>query len=214
MNDRQNAKLSMATRVLDTFKRYEDAYSGVTPMVEAVAALRGNVADIVEAVKEQGAVNVSAATLEKRTAESRMIEQCVRAANVLYVLGFTTDSKELITLQGLSENSFYRMEDNARLAQALRIIDLVRANAAALAPYGLKEADVEAMAQAARAFQERIATPMDTIGARKQKTASVAQLFAALDSTFYDLLDKLMVLFKQSRPDFYGEYRTARNIIR
>jgi len=54
---------------------------------------------------------------------------------------------------------------------------------------------------------------MDTIGERKQKTTNLMQLFASLDSIFYDKLDKLMVLFKQSRPDFYDEYRTARNII-
>jgi len=54
---------------------------------------------------------------------------------------------------------------------------------------------------------------MDTIGERKQKTSNLTQLFAGLDSTFYDKLDKLMVLFKQSQPEFYSEYRTARNII-
>jgi hypothetical protein len=54
---------------------------------------------------------------------------------------------------------------------------------------------------------------MDTIGERKQKTTNLAQLFAGLDSTLYDRLDKLLVLFKHSAPEFYGEYRTARNII-
>jgi hypothetical protein len=54
---------------------------------------------------------------------------------------------------------------------------------------------------------------MDTIGERKQKTTNLAQLFAGMDSTLYDRLDRLMVLFKQTNPDFYGEYRTARNII-
>ena len=54
---------------------------------------------------------------------------------------------------------------------------------------------------------------MDTIGECKQKTTNLVQLFAGLDSTLYDKLDKLMALFKQSEPDFYDEYRTARNII-
>jgi hypothetical protein len=29
----------------------------------------------------------------------------------------------------------------------------------------------------------------------------------------YGMLNKLMTLFKKSAPEFYGEYRTARNII-
>jgi hypothetical protein len=213
MNDRQNAKLSMAERVLDVLKRYEAAYAALTPVAEAAAALRGNVADIVTTTKERGAVSVAAASLEKREAETRMVEGCVRHAAALYVLGFTTGSAELAPLQGVTEHSFYHLEDNAKLAQALRVLDLVRAHAAALAPYGVTEADVEAVAAAVEAYRALIAMPMDAIGERKQKTASVAQLFAALDSTLYDRLDKLMVLFKQAQPDFYGEYRTARNLI-
>jgi len=54
---------------------------------------------------------------------------------------------------------------------------------------------------------------MDAIGEKKQKTTNLAQLFAGLDTTFYDTLDKIMVLFKQSNTEFYEEYKTARNII-
>ena len=54
---------------------------------------------------------------------------------------------------------------------------------------------------------------MDTIGERKQKTTNTVQLLAKIDSLFYDKLDKMIVLFKKTNPDFYDEYRTARNFI-
>ena len=213
MNDRQNAKLNMAQRVSDTFKRYETVYGGIAPMVAAVEALNTDIANIRDTQKERGAVNLPASTLEKRGAERQMIEPCVKMANALYVIGFTTDNKDLITLQGLSDNSFYRLSDNAALALARRILDLVHQYAGELANYGIDEAEITALGNAIEAFHTLIAKPMDTIGERKQKTTNLAQLFAGLDSTFYDRLDKLMVLFKKSAPEFYGEYRTARNII-
>jgi hypothetical protein len=213
MNDKQNAKLNMAQRTSETLKRYESAYSGIAPMVAAVAALNTDIANIRETQKERGAVNVPASTLEKREAERQMIEPCVKVANALYVIGFTSDNKDLTTLQGLSENSFYRLNDNAALALARRMLDLAHQYAAELQDYGIGKAEIKAMEAAIEAFHALIAKPMDTIGTRKQKTTNLTQLFAGLDSTLYDKLDRLMVLFKQAAPEFYGEYRTARNII-
>jgi hypothetical protein len=213
MNNKQNAKLNMAQRVSETFKRYETVYSGIAPMVTAVAALNEDIANIRDIQKEHSAVNLPASTLEKREAERQMIEPCVKMVNALYVIGFTTQNKDLITLQGLSEYSFYRPSNNAALALARRILDLAHENTAELKIYGIEESEITDLGKAIEAFQTLIAKPMDTIGERKQKTTNLTQLFAGLDSTFYDKLDKLMVLFKQKAPEFYNEYRTARNII-
>ena len=213
MNDRQNAKLNMAQRVSETLKRYEAVYSSIAPMSAAVSALNADIDNIRQTLKEQGAVNLPASTLEKRTAETQMIQPCVKMANALYVIGFTTENKDLITLEGLSENSFYRLSDNAALALARRMLDLTHQYAAELKTYGIEETEITALRNAIDTFHALIAKPMDTIGERKQKTSNLTQLFAGLDSTFYDKLDKLMVLFKQSQPEFYSEYRTARNII-
>lgn len=213
MNDKQNAKLSMAQRVSDTLKRHEAAYAAMPPMAEAAGALGATITRIREVIKEQGAVNVAASTLEKRAAEGRMILPCVRIANALSVLGFSTDNKELVSLNGLSEASFYRIEDNAKPALAKRIVELARRYEAALSPYGIRAEELGEAEQATAAFESLLAKPRTAIGERKQRTSNLVQLFAELDSVLYDRLDKLMVLFKLPHPDFYGEYRTARNII-
>ena len=213
MNDRQNAKLNMAQRVSETLKRYETVYNGIAPMVAAVKALNEDIKNIRDTQKEHGSINVPASTLEKRTAETQMIQPCVKMANALYVIGFTADNTELITLHGLGENSFYKLTDNAALALARRILDLAHQHAVELANYGIDSAEIAALETTIANFHALIAKPMDAIGERKQKTTNLTQLFAGLDSTFYDKLDKLMVLFKHSHPELYGEYRTARNII-
>ncbi len=213
MNDRQNAKLNMAQRVSSTLKRYKTVYDALAPVKAAVAALNEDISHIREAEKEQGAVSIAASTLTKRAAESRMIESCVKMANVLYVIGFTAGNEELTTLQGMNQNSFYRLEDNAKLAKARQLAEQAQQQAAELKNYGIEEAEISALTAAIDDYQALIAKPLDAIGARKQKTTNLAQLFAGLDSTLHDRLDKLMVLFKTANADFYNEYRTARNII-
>ena len=213
MNDRQNAKLNMAQRVSETFKRYENAYKGVTPIVDAVAQLNTDITDIRDVQKEKTAVSITSASLEKRAAEANMIERAVKIANALYVIGFKNENKELITLLGVNDRSFYRCTNNAALALAKFILDLTHQNATELANFTIDAAEIVKFEDAIEKYNTVIAKPMDTIGAKKQKTTNLAQLFAGLDSTLYDRLDKLMVLFKQSNIEFYQEYRTARNII-
>jgi hypothetical protein len=87
-----------------------------------------------------------------------------------------------------------------------------QSQAEALEAYGYDAEKIAAIAAAVNAYQAIITQPMDIIGARKQITTNLKQLFAELNSTLYDKLDKLVVLFKESHPDFYGEYRTARRV--
>ena len=213
MNDRQNAKLNMAQRVSETYTRYENLYNQVPALISAVETLNEDIDNIREVLKERGEVNVSAATLEKRVAEKNMIGLCIKATNALSVIGFLNSNPDLTTFQSTSENTFYRLSHNATLALAKRVLNKAREHEVELRDFGFHPDEANEMENAINKFQLIIAKPMDRIGERKQKTTNLAQLFAALDSTFYDRLDKLMILFKESEPDFYGEYRTARNII-
>jgi hypothetical protein len=213
MTDKQNAKLNMAQRVSDTLASHSGTYSKISPMVLAATELSANIADIREAETAQDSVSISLSTSEKRDAEGQMVDLCVKASNALYVIGFSTGNKSLLELSGLSPASFYRLEDNAKLSLANRVYAHAITQVAALADYGYDAAALEDIHTAIEQYQSLIARPMDMINLRKQKTTDLKHLFAKLDSILYDRLDKLIVLFKDSNPDFYGQYRTARNFI-
>ena len=213
MNDNQNAKLNMAQRVLDTLKRNEDLYRKIPTMGLIVAELNSDILNIREVQRQQSNINVSASTKNKRMAETKMIKSCVKIANLLYLIGLTTNNNDLITLNGLSENSFYRLADNASLALAQQILILAKKYSNELKNHSIEEKEINEIETSIEAFHNLIAKPMDTITERKEKTTNLVQLFAKLDSTLYDKLDKIMVIFKDSNISFYNEYRTSRNLI-
>jgi hypothetical protein len=213
MNDKQNAKVSMAQYVLDTSKSYAAVYSDMPPMVAAVKELETNIADILETNKSLATVSVPISSLEKREAESQMIDLCVKVAKALYVIGFSTGDKVLMSLLGMSPSRFYHKDNTTAMTLALQISDLAQAHASELTDYGYTPEKLTAIATAIETFRSLILKPRETIGVRKQKITNLKQLFASLNSTLYDKLDNLIVLFKDSHPDFYGEYRTARNLI-
>jgi hypothetical protein len=213
MNDTQNAKLNMAQGVSDMLASNAPVYQGMPLMVTAVADLKADIGSIREQVVDMKTVSVPVATQKKRAAEGKVFDASVKASAALYVVGFTKGDKELTSLLHVSPNTFYCMNGNAALALAQHILGLVKAHATELAGLGYTPETIADFEASVAEFQSLIVGPRETISARKTKTTNLKQLFASLDSTLYDRLDKLMVLFKTSHPDFYNEYRTARNLI-
>mgnify|MGYP000908154578 CR=1 FL=1 len=212
MTKRQNAKLNMAQQVSNVFETYKDVFAGINPMVESVTELKTTISDIRETEKNRGSIVIPAVTLTKREAEDRMVSLSLQFSNSLYVIGFSTSDNELMALASISARSFYNVTDNLSLVQARRIQELSLKNADALKAYKLDEAKLSEFLQAIDTFEELVTSPSDSIATRKEKRKSLNQLFAELDSILYDKCDRIMVLFKESDPEFYGKYRTARNI--
>jgi NADH:ubiquinone oxidoreductase subunit C len=213
MNNNQNAKLSMAQRVIATLTEHKDVFSGITPMLKTTEDLSSTVTAIREAAIVQTAVNVSGQTAEKRAAEEKMITAAVKISNTLYVIGFLENRKDFEALLGLSAYSFYQVDDNRKLTLATHLLNLAKTNASALVEYGIDEAQLEEIGAGIAAYEKVIGNPMRAIAIRKQKTSNIKELFATLDSILYDKLDRMMVLFQESHPEFYGEYRNSRNVI-
>jgi hypothetical protein len=203
----------MFIRTENTLKQFEAEYGKNPLMVDAVSELSVQLGNIHETLTDRSRTKVSAATLEKREAEQQMIEPCVELANSMSVIGFKRNIKDLMTLQGLSEHSLYRVSGNSALVIAKSVLDTARKNVGELLKYGIDENALDTLAAAIEAFRAVLTKPMDTIGERKLKTTNIRQMFACVDSIFYDQLDKLMVTYKKSSPDFYMKYRTSRNII-
>jgi hypothetical protein len=203
----------MAQRSSDTFAQYKGVYGAIQPVVVAVEQLNRSIADIRNAEKEQDSITATVASTEKNDAEHSMVEKVLKVANVLYVIGFEEKITELTQLSAISQNSFFNVRDNDSISLANRIYDTAGIYADKLLPYGFTKDSIAELRKAIDDFTVLVSKPMDAIGSHKQKTKELKSLFAGLDSIFYDKLDKLMILFKDSNPAFYNEYRISRNLI-
>lgn len=213
MNDYQKAKLSMAQRVDEVLSAQSSVYEEMQPMVTVASELKEKIVAIRNAAIEQAAVDVTEQTRKKREAEEKMIPVCVRLSGALYVIGFTGNSTVSPNFLSLTPNSFYSIDDNEKVTLASNLYNIAKQHSTELEEYGFDEQKIEQAGAAIENYRTLIEKPMYAIAVRKQKTGNLKELFAGLNSLLYDRLDKMMVLFKESHPAFYGEYRNARNVI-
>jgi hypothetical protein len=108
---------------------------------------------------------------------------------------------------------FYNGHDNDALILAKTIAAEASNHAQELLEYGIDGATIKALDEAIAGFGQMINKPMATIGEHKLYTDNLKHLFVETDSILYDRIDKLVVLFKTSSPEFYFLYKTARNVI-
>jgi hypothetical protein len=199
--------------VLETCQNNEQTYAETPVFVKAVMLLDDNITAIGKNAQQQSVSVSGGVSAEKNKAAETLTSESVKTANALYVYAIDTKDKVLQLKVSVNKSTFYNGHAAEALVLAKNIVDEAHNHAADLVDYGIDAAAIAALDAAVAAFDNLIVKPQLAIGERKMYTSNLKQLFVATDSILYDRLDKLIVLFKTSAPDFYALYKNARNII-
>jgi hypothetical protein len=213
MTDRQYAKLKMYQKVLEVCDEHKNVYAGVPTIVTAVSLLKEQTSEILVVAKQQTATRPQGATKDKGEAIDRLVVLSLKVANPLYALAFDTGDNRLLDKINVNKSRFYNVHDQETLKLAKIIADEANAKGEALVNYGISNADRTELNEAIAQLEKLMQAPAVVVGERKNYTSILRQLFVASDSLIYDKLDKLMIPFKTSSPEFYNLYSNARNVI-
>jgi len=213
MNDRQESKLNMFQKVLDTCREHKQVYAGFPAFADSVGQLEGAVSAIRQGAQQQAGTTTQGYTAKKSVALDRLAQQSLKVADVIYVYAFRNNNQPLLRKVSVNKSSFYRGHDNDALTLAKNIAVEALSHISELTDYGIDSVELLALQEAIAGFESLISKPQTVTGEHKLYTGNLKQLFAEADSILYDQLDKLVTLFKVSAPDFYTLYKNARNVI-
>jgi aspartokinase len=113
-----------------------------------------------------------------------------------------------LTLAQLDKQSVDVLE-----ATGERVSGLATANLAALADYGITPADVTALDALTTQFHGVKTAPRKAIATRAGQTKTMPPAVKSVTSLLRNHLDKQMLMFKKSNPEFYAGYLSARVVI-
>ncbi|MDR3267496.1 MAG: hypothetical protein LBT83_00290 [Tannerella sp.] len=213
MNDRQNAKLNMYQSVYNTCLEYAPVYSGTPVFLSSLNALNQGIAHIRETERQQADAEVKGTTQEKAGVEDLLVQSLLKTGSAVNVYAFENGDTDLQVKSNLNKSMLYRMENNVLLATATEIVMIVTVLILKLKDYGIIQSDLDELVSRTAAFESLIVKPRTTIDKHKLYTQNLMRCFSEADSILFDKLDKLINLFKTSSPDFYLNYKIARNII-
>jgi hypothetical protein len=180
--------------------------------VNAVRLLDNSIAAIGWNAQQQSGTISEGVSEDKNKAAEVLTQASIKVANALYVYAIDTDNKTLQAKANVNKTMFYNSHANEVLVQAKNIAAEMHTYAAELVSYGIDTAAIAAFNAAVATFESLLVKPQTIIGERKLYTSNLKLLYAQTDLILRNRLDKLIALFKTSAPDFYAQYKSARNL--
>lgn len=211
MNKQQTAKNSSFLALAGIFNTH-------ATKVESIPALNLAVEKFSDAVlgidtNAQTQASPSGATRAKQAALIALVDCAELVAGAVHSLAEANEDEGLAAQVDFSRSDLLAGSGTAIVARAKGILDVAKANAAALVEHGVSAGKLTAFNNAIKTYDSLRSTPRQARAAKAAATKQLGRLFPKADRVLSRTIDKLMVQFKESEPEFYDQYQTARSIV-
>ncbi len=212
MNRDQLNRTGMFSTVSAVMNTNKSLWSGVKAISDTVDDLNDGIADISGTAGKQQ-TPVSGAAAQKAQVRHSYEEQILFIANQLAALAEVNSDANLAGQVELTLSALDKLPDDDLEETGTRIATLATTNLAALADYGIAQADVTQLTTLTTQFHTAKTAPREAVVGRASQTDTLPDKIAEVTSILRNRLDKLMTRFKTSQPEFYAGYLSARVIV-
>jgi hypothetical protein len=212
MNRKQLNQTGMGNTVSAYMAKNNTIWSGNVAMTATVSDLNTAIATTSGKAQMQE-TPTSGAEDQKQQVRHDYEDEILRIAHQLSALAAKNNDANLGAQTELTLPQLDKMSDDILENEGKRISGLATANLAALADYGIVAADVTGLNTLTTQFDGLKTAPRTAIAGRSGQTKTMPTAIQSIMSILRNRLDKQMVMFKKTQPEFYAGYLSARVII-
>jgi hypothetical protein len=211
MNIIQQNKLNMYTAVRAVLNSHETTWESLAAFVNGVEDFDEFIGKLQSLAQTQtsrsGVAADKAYTLHVLGDATYEVGAATRACAI------TGGNKELVGRVDISRSAVTSGRDPEIVARCQNIHAAASQYLDSLPDYGVNAGKLNALKKKIDAFQAAQPKPRQGRATTSAATKMLAVLFAQTDELLKKRLDGLAVQFKETQPDFYNAYRTARRIV-
>jgi hypothetical protein len=203
-------KLAMYHAVVAVFDVYQPVIETFLPLNEAVASFKTDLSSITSRNLEHS--GTTGATAAKNTAIAVMSEKGFSIANALFLYGRKAKDEELKTACRLTQSDFNHFNETDLEKCCTAMLSLAQTHAAALVTYRISSEVITSLQSALETYRKKSDIKDDKSAGSKAAREVLFQLFASIDETLKEDIDRMMEGVKSDNIDFYNKYFAARVI--
>ena len=213
MDNRNHSRYRMLTSVRGTLAGHEDknTWTTVPAFVKAVDDLDGVIAGV--GTHLQATSVSSGATAAKLTAQDNLAGAGHEIASAIHACATEAGDEELATEVDFSLSDLSKGHPASIIARCKRIGAIASEELAMLADYNITQANLTALKKKIEAFEKVCSKPRQNVAKKAAANKALPRLFKQARNILTRRMDRLMVPFRTSAPEFYAEYKTARKIV-
>ncbi len=205
-------RISMFYAVKQACETHVATWTPLVPYATAHAEFLANLA-LIEDSTEKQELQLDGIATNKRERRDVMVDLTVAVAQAAYALATDTDDPELKAKMNYSRSDLVAGRDAVIGQRCQGVHTEANAVAGSLVAYGVTAGDLAALQTAINKYVGVLSAPRTAITIRKGATAAIEALTRANLDILNERMDKLMVGFNATAPDFHHEYFDARIII-
>lgn len=212
MNAKQEAKLNMYRATEQHCDENSSIISQTPAFQTAFTTFKGKITDIIGTTSLTETA-LQGITVNKKTSKQDLCQLAADTASVIYAFASVNKNETLKAEVNYSYSALYKSKDDELAPRCQIIATRARENETELLPFGIKDADIEALELAIASYSQDAPKPRTALSQRKTQRANLKTLFAEADAILKDQMDKLVVTFRANNPDFVSTYFNTRTIV-
>ncbi|MBL7967641.1 MAG: hypothetical protein JNK09_11625 [Prolixibacteraceae bacterium] len=152
-------------------------------------------------------------TVQKKELRMRVIDRAMEVSSVLYALIVQTNEQYVGAKLDYTQTKLFKMRDLQLVVACECIVTEAHHHLTLLGTANITANDIETLSADIKTFADLLPRQRLSVTGRKVANAKLKDLFAQTDALLKNQLDRLMLRFKQTHPEFYSSYKTSRHVI-
>ena len=212
MNAKHEVKLNMYRAVQKHCTDNAAIVATLPAFATTLTAFNAKISAIISTAQQEDLVT-KGITVDKAEAKKTLCRLAADIAAPIFAFASAGSNNQLKQEVNFSFSDLLKTKDDILAPRCQNIKDVGTANLAALAPYGLTAANLTALQTTIDGYQAKVPTPRNSAAQKKTIRENLKKLIQETDTVLKEQMDKTVVGFKASNPDFVSTYKANRIII-
>ncbi len=212
MNAKFESKLNMYRATQKHCLDHPSVTSSLPAFEKILTTFNLKVSSIIELTQQED-LATKGITVDKSEAKKSLCRLATDMAAPVFAFASATEDYKMQQEVKFTFTDLLKTKDDVLAPRCQNIKDIATANLKALGEYGLTEASLSTLQTAIENYQSKVPTTRNSAAQKKTIRDNIKKLFAETDSILKDQMDKTIVSFNASNPDFVATYKTNRIII-
>lgn len=212
MQKRLTNKLRMYHALHSMLANYKTKWEAVQAIENTIQSFEGLLNEI-DACSIITSANIKGETVYKKEIRLRVIERTLEISSILSALILQTNEQYLGTKLDYSKSKLVKMRDMQLEITSSAIAEQATKYLTLLATAKITANNIELLKTDIKTFSDLLPLQRHSLTGRKVANMKLNDLFAQTDALLKNQLDRLMLRYKQTQPEFYSNYKSSRHVI-
>jgi len=205
-------KLVMYRAVQSHLDRNKSMWTSVPAMVTTINDFELLLAEI-ETYRKLTQENKTGITQQKAAQQALVIAHAYELSSVLYAMAIKKNDAVLAAKVDFTETDLLKKRDNHLVSTCRNIVEFATEHLAELIAYQVTADELIVLTEEINSFAENLTTGRVSVTERKAANEKLKVVFLQVDSLLKKQLDRIVVRYRKTEPDFYTNYQSLRRII-